>query len=61
MVEVNFGCGGGRRGGGLMDDDKLVFEIIEGIEFIINFNDMGIKEDVFCGVYEYGFEKFFVI
>ena len=40
-----------------MDDDKLVFETTEGIEPITNFSDMGIKEDVLRGVYEYGFEK----
>ncbi|CAA7036522.1 unnamed protein product [Microthlaspi erraticum] len=54
---ANPGRGGGRRGGGPMDDDKLVFETTEGIEPITNFNDMGIKEDVLRGVYEYGFEK----
>ncbi|CAG7889764.1 unnamed protein product [Brassica rapa] len=57
MAETNPGRGGGRRGGGPMDDDKLVFETTEGIEPITNFNDMGIKEDVLRGVYEYGFEK----
>jgi len=40
-----------------MDDDKLVFETTDGIEPITSFNDMGIKEDVLRGVYEYGFEK----
>ncbi|ESQ47917.1 hypothetical protein EUTSA_v10020832mg [Eutrema salsugineum] len=53
----NPGRGGGRRGGGPMDDDKLVFETTEGIEPITSFNDMGIKEDVLRGVYEFGFEK----
>ncbi|CAN8269005.1 unnamed protein product [Cochlearia groenlandica] len=48
---------GRRRGGGAMDDDKLVFETSDGIEPITSFNDMGIKEDVLRGVYEYGFEK----
>ncbi|KAF8081745.1 hypothetical protein N665_0868s0001 [Sinapis alba] len=57
MAETNPSRGGGRRGGGPMDDDKLVFETTEGIEPITNFNDMGIKEDVLRGVYEYGFEK----
>ncbi|XP_013637712.1 eukaryotic initiation factor 4A-III homolog isoform X2 [Brassica napus] len=57
MAEANPGRGGGRRSGGPMDDDKLVFETTEGIEPITNFNDMGIKEDVLRGVYEYGFEK----
>ncbi|KAJ0249106.1 Eukaryotic initiation factor 4A-III [Hirschfeldia incana] len=58
MAEANTSRGGGRRGGGgPMDDDKLVFETTEGIEPITNFNDMGIKEDVLRGVYEYGFEK----
>ncbi|KAJ4894061.1 DEAD-box ATP-dependent RNA helicase 2 [Raphanus sativus] len=57
MAEANPSRGGGRRGGGPMDDDKLVFETSEGIEPITNFNDMGIKEDVLRGVYEYGFEK----
>ncbi|CAN6811475.1 unnamed protein product [Brassica oleracea] len=57
MAEANPSGGGGRRGGGPMDDDKLVFETTEGIEPITNFNDMGIKEDVLRGVYEYGFEK----
>ncbi|CAN6997373.1 unnamed protein product [Brassica oleracea var. botrytis] len=57
MAEANSIRGGGRRGGGPMDDDKLVFETTEGIEPITNFNDMGIKEDVLRGVYEYGFEK----
>ncbi|CAN8270287.1 unnamed protein product [Cochlearia groenlandica] len=55
----NPGRGGGRRGGGggPMEDDKLVFETTDGIEPITSFNDMGIKEDVLRGVYEYGFEK----
>ncbi|KAJ4886950.1 DEAD-box ATP-dependent RNA helicase 2 [Raphanus sativus] len=57
MAEANPSRGNGRRGGGPMDDDKLVFETTEGIEPITNFNDMGIKEDVLRGVYEYGFEK----
>ncbi|KAH0934425.1 hypothetical protein HID58_011542 [Brassica napus] len=57
MAEANPSRGGGRRGGGPMDNDKLVFETTEGIEPITNFNDMGIKEDVLRGVYEYGFEK----
>ncbi|KAJ0264501.1 Eukaryotic initiation factor 4A-III [Hirschfeldia incana] len=57
MAESNPGRGGARRGAGPMDDDKLVFETTEGIEPITNFNDMGIKEDVLRGVYEYGFEK----
>ncbi|CAH2053280.1 unnamed protein product [Thlaspi arvense] len=57
MAESNPGRGGGRRGGGHMDDDKLVFETTAGIEPITNFSDMGIKENVLRGVYEYGFEK----
>lgn len=57
MATANPGRGGGRRGGGAMDDDKLVFETTDGIEPITSFNDMGIKEDVLRGVYEYGFEK----
>ncbi len=36
---------------------KLVFETTEGIEPIASFDEMGIKDDLFRGLYEYGFEK----
>jgi ATP-dependent RNA helicase len=52
------GGGGGRRGGGgNAEDDKVVFETSDGIEPIMSFDEMGIKEDVLRGIYDYGFAK----
>ncbi|KAG8475361.1 hypothetical protein CXB51_032181 [Gossypium anomalum] len=39
------------------DDDKLVFETTEGIEPILSFDQMGLKDDLLRGIYNYGFEK----
>ncbi|GAB4855034.1 hypothetical protein Ancab_023620 [Ancistrocladus abbreviatus] len=45
----------GRRNG--PDDEKLVFETTEGVEPILSFDRMGIKDDLLRGIYAYGFEK----
>ena len=47
---------GGRRNGAV-DDEKLVFETTEGVEPIMSFDQMGIKDDLLRGIYAYGFEK----
>ncbi|KAG6767158.1 hypothetical protein POTOM_028340 [Populus tomentosa] len=39
------------------EDEKLVFETTEGIEPVASFDEMGLKEDVLRGIYNYGFEK----
>lgn len=46
-----------RRGGGSALDDKLDFVTTEGIEPILSFDQMGIKDDLLRGIYGYGFEK----
>ncbi|KAG8482656.1 hypothetical protein CXB51_024186 [Gossypium anomalum] len=38
-------------------DEKLVFETTEGIEPIFSFDQMGLKDDLLRGTYNYGFEK----
>ncbi|KAK9265461.1 hypothetical protein L1049_016002 [Liquidambar formosana] len=45
-----------RRNGGI-DDEKLVFETTEGVEPIMSFDQMGIRDDLLRGIYAYGFEK----
>ncbi|VFQ70808.1 unnamed protein product [Cuscuta campestris] len=40
-----------------MEDDKLTFETSDGVEPITTFEQMGVKDDVLRGIYEYGFEK----
>ncbi|RAL54636.1 hypothetical protein DM860_001764 [Cuscuta australis] len=42
---------------GAMEDDKLTFETSDGVEPITTFEQMGVKDDVLRGIYEYGFEK----
>lgn len=39
------------------DDAKLVFETSKGVEPIMSFDEMGIKDDLLRGIYNYGFEK----
>ena len=39
------------------EDEKLVFETTEGIEPIMSFDQMGLKDDLLRGIYNYGFEK----
>ncbi|GMN47988.1 hypothetical protein TIFTF001_017172 [Ficus carica] len=46
-----------RRGGVSGIDDKLDFVTTEGIEPILSFDQMGIKDDLLRGIYGYGFEK----
>lgn len=46
-----------RRGGVSAQDDKLEFKTSEGIEPILSFDQMGIKDDLLRGIYGYGFEK----
>ncbi|CAD5322512.1 unnamed protein product [Arabidopsis thaliana] len=50
---ANPGRGDRRRGVGTMDD----FERTKGVDPIESFEDMGLKEDVLRGLYEYGYEK----
>ncbi|KAF5737923.1 eukaryotic initiation factor 4A-3 [Tripterygium wilfordii] len=40
-----------------MEDDKLVFETTPGVDPVMIFDKMGIKDDVLGGIYAYGFEK----
>ncbi|KAK3041193.1 hypothetical protein RJ639_028453, partial [Escallonia herrerae] len=50
----------GRRGRGrgmTVDDKKLVFETSKGVQPVMTFDDMGIKDDLLRGIYEYGFER----
>lgn len=56
-MAANPGRGDRGRGGRGVDDDKLVFKTTKGVEPIANFEDMGIKENVLRGLYEYGYEK----
>ncbi|KAL4308134.1 hypothetical protein GQ457_01G001400 [Hibiscus cannabinus] len=39
------------------EDEKLVFETTEGVEPILSFDQMGLKDDLLRGIYNYGFEK----
>ncbi|KAL6578616.1 hypothetical protein OROMI_008832 [Orobanche minor] len=48
---------GGARLAMAEDDAKLVFETSKGVEPIMSFDEMGIKEDILRGIYNYGFEK----
>ncbi|KAI3942402.1 hypothetical protein MKW92_037707 [Papaver armeniacum] len=43
--------------GGGIDDDKLVFETSHGVQPVSTFDEMGIKDKLLRGIYEYGFEK----
>ncbi|KAL1569267.1 RNA helicase [Salvia divinorum] len=49
--------GGGGRRAMEEDDAKLVFETSKGVEPILSFDEMGIKEELLRGIYNYGFEK----
>ncbi|OIT06175.1 eukaryotic initiation factor 4a-3 [Nicotiana attenuata] len=40
-----------------MEEDRLFFETSKGVEPIASFAEMGIKDDLLRGVYQYGFEK----
>ncbi|GJR60644.1 eukaryotic initiation factor 4A-3 [Tanacetum coccineum] len=40
-----------------VDDEKLVFETSRGVEPIMSFDAMGIKDDLLRGIYQHGFEK----
>ncbi|KAL6189699.1 hypothetical protein ACLB2K_036102 [Fragaria x ananassa] len=46
-----------RRGNGMVNEDKLEFVTSDGIEPIMSFDQMGIKNDLLRGIYSYGFEK----
>lgn len=41
----------------MVDDEKLVFETSQGVEPIMTFDQMGIKDDLLRGIYQHGFEK----
>ncbi|KAI3979175.1 hypothetical protein MKX01_017000 [Papaver californicum] len=47
----------GRQSGPGANDDNLVFETSPGVQAIMTFDQMGIKDDLLCGLYAYGFEK----
>ncbi|GFQ03711.1 eukaryotic initiation factor 4a-3 [Phtheirospermum japonicum] len=49
--------GGGARQAMSEDDAKLVFETSKGVEPIMTFDEMGIKDDLLRGIYHHGFEK----
>lgn len=38
-------------------DENLVFETSPGVEVIASFDQMGIRDDLLRGIYQYGFEK----
>ena len=40
-----------------VEDEKLVFETMEKIKSIMSFDQMGIKDNLLCGIYNYGVEK----
>lgn len=46
-----------RRGGAAAQDGKVEITATEGIEPILSFDQMGIKDDLLRGIYGYGFEK----
>ncbi|KAL8038138.1 hypothetical protein ABFX02_11G084900 [Erythranthe guttata] len=48
---------GGRRAMEEEDDAKLVFETSKGVERIMSFDEMGIKDGLLREIYNYGFEK----
>ncbi|KAK4389082.1 Eukaryotic initiation factor 4A-3 [Sesamum angolense] len=54
---TGFQRGGGARRAMEEDDAKLVFETSKGVEPIMSFDEMGIKDDLLRGIYNYGFEK----
>jgi len=37
--------------------EELDFETTEGVKAIASFEEMGIKDDLLRGIYQYGFEK----
>lgn len=55
VVPANRGRGG--RGGVVEEDEKLVFETSKGVEPIMSFDEMGIKDELLRGIYNYGYEK----
>ncbi|KAL0393821.1 UNVERIFIED_CONTAM: Eukaryotic initiation factor 4A-3 [Sesamum latifolium] len=54
---TGFQRGGGGRRAMEEDDAKLVFETSKGVEPIMSFDEMRIKDDLLRGIYNYGFEK----
>ncbi|EYU29144.1 hypothetical protein ABFS82_05G120700 [Erythranthe guttata] len=54
---IRRGGGGGGRRAMEEDDSKLVFETSKGVKPILSFDEMGIKDDLLRGIYNYGFEK----
>lgn len=46
-----------RRGLALEGDESLVFETSKDVAAITSFDEMGIKDDLLRGIYNYGFEK----
>ncbi|KAK4785869.1 hypothetical protein SAY86_002558 [Trapa natans] len=46
-----------RRRAPVSEDDKLVFETTPGVEPVVSFDQMDLKDDLLRGIYQYGFEK----
>ncbi|CAL9028638.1 unnamed protein product [Prunus brigantina] len=42
---------------GMASDEKLGWVTWDGIELITSFDEMGLKDDVLRGIYQYGYEK----
>lgn len=40
-----------------MEDQNLVFETSKGVEPIAEFDQMGLKDEILLGIYQYAFEK----
>ncbi|XP_012837660.1 PREDICTED: eukaryotic initiation factor 4A-3-like [Erythranthe guttata] len=57
MAAASIERGGGRRAMEEEDDAKLVFETSKGVERIMSFDEMGIKDGLLREIYNYGFEK----
>jgi ATP-dependent RNA helicase len=49
--------GGDGRNASRDEDEGLSFETSKGVAPIVSFDDMGLKEELLRGIYQYGFEK----
>ena len=38
-------------------EEALEFETSREVQVVTSFNDMGLKEELLCGIYSYGFDK----
>ncbi|PKI39170.1 hypothetical protein CRG98_040438 [Punica granatum] len=46
-----------RRRAASAQDDQLIFETTPGVEIVVSFDQMELKDDLLRGIYNYGFEK----